>query len=348
MKDIELILGNSNPRFSGVTSTMLQVLNIQKSLLHVAVLGKHHVPEGITCLSFFQTARLCKKPLVNGKKRVFHARRNDEVIQALLLKYLFRAKIRIAFTATSQRQHSWITRFLIRQCDAIITTCSGANQFIAGGADITIPHGIDTSTYFPAKDREEAWKQLKLTGQYGIGIFGRVRHQKGIDILIHASIPLLKKYTDFTIVICGKIMPKDQQYVDKLKAEIATHDLTDRYLFLGEQPFSKIPSIMRSMSIVTALSRNEGFGLTIPEAMASGVAVLASEAGAWKDIITNGTEGYVIPCDDVEETANKLELLLSKPEELIKLGKKGYSTIKTQYTIEEEAKKLSEFLMKLA
>lgn len=347
MHDIELILGNSNSRFSGVTSTMLQVLHYQKNILKVVVMGKHHLPERVPCLSFFQTAKLCKKPLADGRYRLFHARRNDEVIQALLLKFIFRAKIRIAFTATSQRDHSWITRFLIRQCDAVITTCSAANQYIAGGADTVIPHGIDTETYSPATHRGDLWQELGFPGKYGIGVFGRVRHQKGIDLLIKAAIPLLKKHPDFTVIICGKIMPKDEAYVTELQEKIDQHELADRFLFLGEQPFSEVPKIMRAMSIIAALSRNEGYGLTIPEAMASGTAVLASEAGAWKDVVRDGADGYVVRCDDLTATSEKLELLMSDIPALTTMGQRGRERIESHYKIEDEANHLCKFLTSL-
>ncbi|MBT8045310.1 MAG: glycosyltransferase family 4 protein, partial [Verrucomicrobiae bacterium] len=268
LPETELILGNSNPRFSGVTSTMLQVLRYQKDLMKVAVLGAHHLPEDVKPVTFSQLINLCKKPLPDGRYRVFHARRNNEVIQALLLKKLFGAKIRIAFTSTAQRKHSWITRYLIRQSDAIISTCSAAASYIDGGPDIIIPHGIDLNTYQPTDDRPALWQELGYPGKYGIGIFGRVRHQKGVDLLIHAAIPLLKKHPDYTAVICGETTPDNQSFQDKLQAEINAAGLSDRFIFLGRQPFSELPKLFRAMSIVTALSRNEGFGLTVPEAMA--------------------------------------------------------------------------------
>jgi mannosyltransferase len=84
----EVILGNSNKRFSGVTSTMLQTLKHQQSKITLRVLGKHHLPDELAHLNigFWQLVRDCKTPLPNGNSRVFHARRNDEMIQALLLK----------------------------------------------------------------------------------------------------------------------------------------------------------------------------------------------------------------------------------------------------------------------
>ncbi|MCP5538051.1 MAG: glycosyltransferase family 4 protein [Akkermansiaceae bacterium] len=348
LQDTELILGNSNPRFSGVTSTMLQVLRYQKDLIKVAVLGSHHLPEGIQTVTFRQLAKLCRKPLPDGRYRVFHARRNNEVIQALLLKKLFGAKIRIAFTSTAQRQHSWITRYLIRQSDAIISTCSAAASYIQGGPDIIIPHGIDLNTYEPAEDRAALWQELGFPGKYGIGIFGRVRHQKGVDLLVHAAIPLLKKHPDFTVVICGETTSDHQGFQDKLQAEIDAAGLTERFLFLGKQPFAELPKLFKAMTIVTALSRNEGFGLTVPEAMASGVAVLASEAGAWKDIVRVGTDGYIVPCDDPEATEKQLDLMMSDPDKLLVMGRNGRARVEQHYTLEREARDLCDFLAQLA
>jgi len=323
---------------------MLQVLRIQKNILNVAVLGKHHLPEDIPVITFRQAISLCKHPLPDGRFRIFHSRRNDETIQALILKKIFRAKIKIVFTATAQRNHSWITRYLIRQSDGIITTSQAANAYIEGGADVIIPHGIDLSTYYPADDRSALWKELGYPGKYGIGIFGRVRHQKGVDLLIDAAIPLLKKHPDFTVIVCGETTPDQQNFQDALQKKIDTAGLSDRILFIGKQPFSELPKLFRAMTIVTALSRNEGFGLTIPEAMASGAAVLASEAGAWKDVVRDGTDGYIVPCDDLPATQEKLDLLMSHPDKLIEMGQSGRQRVEDHYTIDREANAICDFL----
>ena len=326
---------------------MLQVLRIQKDLVKVAVLGDHHLPDDIPSVTFRQLIALCKSPLPDGRPRIFHARRNDEVIQALILKKILGAKIKIAFTSTAQRNHSWITRYLIRQSDAIITTSSMANAYIEGGADLINPHGIDLKTYFPSDNRETLWAELGYPGKFGIGIFGRVRHQKGVDLLINAAIPLLKKHPDFTVIVCGETTPDHQSFQDKLQQSIDSAGLTERILFIGKQPFSELPKLFRAMTIVTALSRNEGFGLTVPEAMASGAAVLASEAGAWKDIVRDGTDGHIVPCNDLSATQEKLNSMISHPEKLIEMGKQGRKRVEEHYTIEREANALTSFLMSL-
>lgn len=347
MADTELILGNSNKRFSGVTSTMLQVLSVQKDLIPTAVMGPHHLPAGTPCLSFMQVAKLCRKPLPDGRPRVFHARRNDEMIQALALKKLFGAKLKIAFTSTAQRQHSVLTKYLISQMDGIISTCSAAASYLERKPDIIVPHGIDESIYTPSEDKGKAWAELGYPGKYGIGIFGRVREQKGVDILVDAAIPLLEKHPDFTIIIGGEITPSNKAFADEQKAKAQAAGLEERIIFIGEQPFEMLPKLFRAMSIVAALSRNEGFGLTVLEAMASGTAVIASEAGAWKDIITDDSLGYCVPCGDVAATREKLDLLISDPTQLLELGKNGRQHIEQHYTIKREATQLTDYLRSL-
>ena len=339
-------MGNSNKRFSGVTSTMLQVLGRQEQLAKVAVLGKHFLPSYIQAISFFALAKLCYRPLPNGQWRVFHARRNDEMIQALLLKWIFRSKLKVAFTSTAQRHHSWFTRFLMRQMDSIISTCSAAASYLETPPDIIIPHGVDTTTFYPAEHREDCWKSLGLPGKYGIGIFGRVRHQKGLDRLIDAVIPLLPSRPDFTVVITGKIQSQDQAYFNEQMQKIKHAGLEKQVHYLGELPFSEIPKVMRSMSLVAALSRNEGFGLTVIEAMASGTAVIASDAGAWPDIIRQGIDGYYMSGEQ-QQINDTLRVLLDSPQKLLEMGFKARQRAEEHYSIDREAQQLTDHLLSL-
>ncbi len=345
--EIELILGNSNSRFSGVTSTMLQVLPHQRKMTRVAVMGKHHLPNDTLTLSFREACKLCRTTLPDGRPRVFHARRNNEVLQALLMKKVFGAKLQIAFTSTAQRQHSWITRWLIKESAGVITTSAAANAFIERGADIIIPHGIDAHTYHPTENREQAWRDLGYPGKYGIGIFGRVRHQKGVDVFIKSLLPLMNKYSDFTAVICGETTPDNNNFETKLRAEISQAGLTERFQFIGKQEFTELPKLFRAMSLVAALSRNEGFGLTVLEAMASGAAVIASEAGAWKEIIRKGVDGHIVPCGDVEATTKQLDSLMSDVPTLHAMGARGRERVEADYTIEREAQALYNYLISL-
>lgn len=333
-----LILGNSNKRFSGVTSTMLQTLPEVQRLMPLVVMGCHHLPSDTPTIRF--------RDLISrrDKTRIFHARRNNEMIQALAARKLG-AKIKIIFTSTAQRHHSRFTRWLISQMDGIITTCSAANSYLETPTNIIIPHGIDLERYQPPVDKQKAWKSLGFPGKFGIGIFGRVRPSKGIDVLVEAAIHVLKNNSEPTVIIVGETTPKFRDYQNRLQAKIEKAGLSKRIIFHGKQPSNALPSLFQGMSIVAALSRNEGFGLTVPEAMASGCAVLASHAGAWQDIITDGLHGFTVPVDDLKATQASLEKLLDT--DFDEMGSAGREHVEKHYTIQREAKSLVDFYQKI-
>ena len=74
------------------------------------------------------------------------------------------------------------------------------------------------------------------------------------------------------------------------------------------------------MSVVAALSRNEGYGLTPLEGMASGAAVLTSSAGVWDELVRDGIDGYVVDVDNVDQTSEKLNLLIENSSKTKTMG----------------------------
>jgi glycosyltransferase involved in cell wall biosynthesis len=345
--EIELIVGNSNSNFSGVTSTMLQVMSYQKEMINLRIMGPHFLPDPSLAISFWQTAKLCRTPLKNGKWRIFHARRVDEMIQGVLLKYLFRAKIKLVFSSAAQRERSASTVWLTRKMDAVIAVSKRSAGFLCDAPDLVNPHGIQVDDFSPAKDKQHAWAELGYGGKYGIGILGRVRKQKGVHLFVEACIELFEKYPEYHCVVVGAISSSNKEFVEQLKTKAAQANMTDRITFTGELPFEQIPKIFSALSMVAALSDNEGFGLTVLEAMSSGAAVLATEAGAWEEIVRPEIDGYIVPVNNQQAVTEKMDLLLSDTEKLTQMGIEGRKRVEENYRVEHEAKRLIEFFRSL-
>jgi mannosyltransferase len=283
----------------------------------------------------------------NAPYVIFHARRNDEMIQALVIKLFSGNKLKIVFTSTAQRYHSRFSRWLIRKMDGIISTSDAAAFYLKRKPQAIIAHGIDTQRYQPATSKIDLWKQLGLPGKRGIGIFGRVRKQKGIDILIDAAIPLLKRNPDWSVIIVGEITSDQTAFFEQQQQKIKAADLAGQFVFTGKLPFRRIPELFQAMSIITALSRNEGFGLTVLEAMSSGVPVIASTDGAWPEIIDSTQTGRIVPIADVAATSRALNELINDSETLEALALQARQKVTDCHTVEQEAAKLLSYFQSL-
>ena len=267
--------------FQVLLQQCLQVFSHQKQMMSVRILGNaHHLSESQSqyCISFKQAIVACRKPLSSGKTRIFHARRIDEIIQALCLKYLFGAKFKIVFSSAAQRYRSKVSYWLIRRVNAVIAMCKASTRYIEKQPVPVIYHGVDVERYQPAQDKQLKWQQLTFDNKvkpnkYGIAILGRVRQQKGVHLFVDACIKCLQKEPDYTAVIVGAISKDNEEFVIQLQEKIAKAGLAERIVFVGEQEYRQIPDIFSALSLVVALSDNEGFGLTPLEAMSSGTAV---------------------------------------------------------------------------
>jgi mannosyltransferase len=332
-EQFDIILGNSNKRFSGVTSTMLQVMAVQQRNANIAVLGKHHIPTGTPVVGFWKLAWICRRPLSNGRYRIFHARRNDEMIQGVFLKYIFRSKLKLIFTSTAQRPKSWITRWLMARMDGVLTTCSAAQAFMESPVDRVIPHGIDVTRM----KNEVSSVPIVLPDLKKVGIFGRVRQQKGVDLFVDSMIQVLPDFPGWMGVVVGQVTEGQSAFANTLKKKINEAGLSDRLVFTGEQPFDGIPNLYRSMDIVASLSVNEGFGLTVLEAMSVSKPVIATKAGAWPDIIEHGHDGFLIDIGSEAQLIKSLNMLMSSEVVRKAVGQNAEEKVLQHYAIEREA-----------
>src|SRR5882757_6282752 len=169
--DLQLIVPNLHRRYSGVTATNRMVAPKLANMFRAAWLGSHR-PDGIAAMGLSDLMRLWRRP----RPVIWHARRNDEMIAGLLLRGLG-WPLKLIFTSAAQRHHTWLTRWLIGQMDAIIATSPLSASYLKRDATVVM-HGVDTISYAPPADRAAAFAESGLPGRYAIGCFGRVRAQK--------------------------------------------------------------------------------------------------------------------------------------------------------------------------
>jgi mannosyltransferase len=299
-------------------------------------------PDGIARLGAAELLKLWRR----RDALIWHARRNNEMMAGVLLRALG-WPLKLVFTSAAQRHHTWITRWLIRQMDAIIATNDISASFLKREATV-IPHGVDTETYAPPADRAAAFAEAKLPGRYAIGCFGRVRAQKGTDVFVDAMCKLLPRYPDFTAVIVGAIVPEQIAFANDLKKRIETAGLQSRIVMTGELPIEEVQRWYRRLTIYAFTSRNEGFGLTLIEAMSAGAALVASRAGAAELVVEDGVTGVLTPPGDVDALVAALDPLLLDPASCTAMGAVARARVLDKFSLDAEAGRIAEVYRGLA
>jgi len=334
-RQLQLIVPNLHRRYSGVTATNRMVAPKLAKLFRAAWFGSD-APDGIARMHAADLLKLWRRdtPLI------WHARRNDEMIFGVLLRTLG-WPLKLVFTSAAQRHHSWITRWLIRRMDAIIATSELSASYLKREATV-IPHGVDTDRYAPPADRAMAFAEAGLPGRTAIGCFGRVRAQKGTDVFVDAMCRLLPRYPDFNAVIVGAITADQTGFATDLKKRIEAAGLQSRVVITGEVPIEDLPRWYQRLTIYAFTSRNEGFGLTLIEAMSSGAALVASRAGAAELVVEDGVTGVLTPPGDVDALVAALEPLMRDPAAAAAMGVRGRQRVVAKFSLDAEAKKIAE------
>jgi len=328
--NLQLIVPNLHRRYSGVTATNRMVAPKLANLLRAGWLGPD-APDGIARMGFADLAKLWRR----RRALVWHARRNNEMIVGVLLRALG-WPLKLVFTSAAQRHHTWITRWLIRQMDAIIATNHISASFLKVPATV-IPHGVDTDRYAPPSNRAAAFAEAGLPGRYAIGCFGRVRAQKGTDVFVEAMCALLPRYPEFTAVIVGAIMPEQTGFANDLKKRIEASGLQSRIVITGELEIEQVQRWYQRLTVYAFCSRNEGFGLTLIEAMAAGAALVASCAGAAEFVVEDGVTGVLTPPGDVDALVRALEPLMRDPAAATAMGERGRARVLEKFSLDAEA-----------
>ena len=333
VSEVEVVVPNFKRRLSGVTSSIVQLVPGQAEHVRIAALGPG-LPDHLPKLRWRQVPGLLRRP-ARRRFRIWHARRNVEMLAGVILKTIFRAPVRLVFTSAAQRHHTWFTRFLIRRMDAVIATSGRSGRFLKVPYTVVM-HGVDCERFHPPADPQDGLQGTGLPGRHAVGCSGRIRPQKGTDLFVDAMVRLLPDYPDWTAVIAGRVTAQHREFHQRLRDRIASAGLEQRIVFLGEVP--DVRPWYRRLLLHVAPSRNEGFGLTPLEAMASRTAVVASDSGAHAEVIAEGKTGAVVPAGDGAALTEAIRRYLAQPDLAAEHGRNARAHVESNFSLDNEAR----------
>jgi mannosyltransferase len=311
---------------TGVTRSVESILEPLNVLEETKVFGygisKHKI-------SFYKLLRL----LYSDKKTIVHTHRNNEMLLALILRFLG-GRFNLLRTRHAESTPSGLTNFLMSKADQCISLSAMMAQNLKLKSTVA-GHGVDPNwlTYDLKK---------RAINPRKISVVGRIRKAKGQRDVMEAIAPLLSQNPSWEIQFIGTI--DRPAYADEIRAIAATAQVENQIQFVSQT--NQIEHYYQESTAVVVASYSEGFSLVCLEAMACGSTTIATEqVGIHSEVITNGVDGFLYPKGSVAALRTILENVIRTPEKID--PNIARQTILDHWSVTAAAQKLFETYSKL-
>ena len=189
------------------------------------------------------------------------------------------------------------------------------NDFNVPDKKITlIYNGVDTEKFTSnSLRRKQKRAELKVEDRVVIGIIGRLSDVKGHDILIRAMQNIVRQIPNAILLIFGT--GKTEQELRNLTEELHLQNYVRFYSVTANTN-----STLQLFDAVATPSMQEGLGISVLEAQAAGVPVVASRVGGIPDLIEDNKTGILVDSGNSNLLANAIIELLKNPEHARSIG----------------------------
>ncbi|MCX6134102.1 MAG: glycosyltransferase family 4 protein [Ignavibacteriales bacterium] len=162
---------------------------------------------------------------------------------------------------------------------------------------VIVPNAVNDKIYKPSEDL--------LPGQPLVGHLGRLKKYKSVDHLLRAFQIVLKDVPDAQLKIIG-----DGDFRAELQRLAGELGIAERVEFTGYVSESEKVRQLHQMTLAVNCSAKEGWGLTVIEANACGVPVVASDVPGLRDSVVDEKTGFLYEFGNIEQLAQKITLVL--------------------------------------
>jgi len=163
---------------------------------------------------------------------------------------------------------------------------------------------------------------------------GRLVQEKNFDLLIEAVNLLKTGYENIHCTIIG-----DGPLFHHLSQKTAALKLQENITLCGAKSGAEVKEIMQQNQLYVSSSAFEGLPVSILEAMALELPVIAPALGSFRNLIQNGESGILVDPDNADQLAASIRSLFEHPETRTKIGKEARHTVEEKYSIKTLAAK---------
>ncbi len=203
-----------------------------------------------------------------------------------------------------------VLRTAARLATVTVANSAATAAVLGSGPRVEVVHpGVDLDRFAPGV-RDAAVRAALGAGDDTllVGIVGRIDPRKGVQVLVEAMARAQGAARDAHLVVVGDAGTGDPAFAAEVRAGAARR-LGDRVTFTGKR--SDIPAVIRCLDVLVNASVAEPFGLTLLEAQASGVPVVATDAGGPPEFVVDGRTGLLVPPFEPDALAAALDRLLA-------------------------------------
>lgn len=231
-----------------------------------------------------------------------------------------------------------IDRFVLRRFRMIVAVSNDvANRLREAGVPEKkiriINNGIDIDALSNA---EPALRKGVPPTQRIVGIVGRLSPEKGIEGFLSAASKIKISHPQTTFVVIGEGPERDNLYATARKLGIQ-----DTVRFTGK--LDNMAEVYASLDVIVSSSVKEGLPLTILEALAARLPVVATSVGAVPTVILHNQTGLLAPPRDADALAREIIRFLDNPELARTLAMQGHKLVRQHFSAQSMAAEYLKF-----
>jgi glycosyltransferase involved in cell wall biosynthesis len=212
--------------------------------------------------------------------------------------------------------------------------------------EVIPPKGIDINEFNPSIPvSNDIYERYGLSNFETVILFANtITPRKGPEYLVKAANIIVKQfgYKHTLFLLTGRTT-LDKEYVDRISKFIEKHNLGENVRLTGYIPFEDLKKLYVAADIFVSSSLEEGFGLSVMEAMASGKPLIGTNVGGIPMQIRDGWNGFLVEPANEVQLAEKIKYLLEHPEERKRMGKNSRKLAEEEF----ESSKIAERYLKV-
>jgi len=205
-----------------------------------------------------------------------------------------------------------------------------------------IPNAVDKRAYDINPFIVASWKRrLNLSSRPVIVCVGRLSPEKGHKVLLEAAHSLVLTGQEFQLLLVGD--GPERAALERLRDRLA---LKDRVMFLGQR--KDMDMVYAAADILVLPSFKEGVPNVVLEAMANGVAIVATRVGGVPEMVRDGKEALLVPPNDAHALRFALERMLRSPERMREFGRAGKRALFPRFSVTRRVERVEHVYRELA